>query len=123
MIASIMAAIGSAVNELREAQSLMTPAMLVLMIPLFLWLPISTSPNGLLATVTSFIPPLIPFVMILRVAGDEVIPMWQIVLSLLIGYPAMVAMVWMAARVFRVGVLMYGKPPSPVELIKWVRYS
>jgi ABC-type Na+ efflux pump permease subunit len=123
MIASIMAAIGSAVNELREAQSLMTPAMLVLMIPLMLWLPISSSPNGTLATVTSFIPPLIPFVMILRVSGDEPIPMWHVALSLAIGYPAMLAMVWMAARIFRVGVLMYGKPPSPLELIKWARYS
>ena len=123
MISSIMAAIGSAVNELREAQSLMTPAMLLLMIPLMLWLPISTSPNGTLATVTSFIPPLIPFVMILRVSGSEPIPAWQIVLSLAIGYPAMLAMVWMAARIFRVGVLMYGKPPSPLELLKWVRYS
>ena len=123
MIASIMAAIGSAVNELREAQSLMTPAMLLLMIPLMLWLPISTSPNGMLATVTSFIPPLIPFVMILRVAGSEPIPMWQILLSFGIGFPAMVGMVWMSAKIFRVGVLMYGKPPSPLELLKWVRYS
>lgn len=123
MIASIMAAIGSAVNELREAQSLMTPAMLLLMIPLMLWLPISTSPNGMLATVTSFIPPLIPFVMILRVAGSEPIPVWQILLSFAIGFPAMVAMIWTSAKIFRVGVLMYGKPPSPLELLKWVRYS
>lgn len=123
MIASIMAAIGSAVNELREAQSLMTPAMLLLMIPLMLWLPISTSPNGMLATVTSFIPPLIPFVMILRVAGSEPIPTWQILLSFGIGFPAMIGMIWLSAKIFRVGVLMYGKPPSPLELIKWVRYS
>jgi ABC-type Na+ efflux pump permease subunit len=123
MIASIMAAIGSAVNELREAQSLMTPAMIVLMIPLMLWLPISNSPNGTLATVTSFIPPLIPFVMVLRVTGDEPIALWQIIVSLAIGYPAMVGMIWLAARVFRVGVLMYGKPPSPLELLKWMRYS
>jgi ABC-2 type transport system permease protein len=123
MISSIMAAIGSAVNELREAQSLMTPAMLILMIPLMLWLPISDSPNGTLATVTSFIPPLIPFVMILRIAGSEPIPTWQIIASLAIGYPAMIAMIWMAARIFRVGVLMYGKPPSPLELLKWVRYA
>lgn len=123
MIASIMAAIGSAVNELREAQALMTPAMLLLMIPMMLWLPISDSPNGMLATVTSFIPPLIPFVMILRVTGSEPIPAWQIIASLIVGYGSMFAMIWMAAKIFRVGVLMYGKPPSPVELIKWLRYS
>jgi ABC-2 type transport system permease protein len=123
MIAAIMAAIGSAVNELREAQSLMTPAMILLMIPLMLWLPISDSPNGTLATVTSFIPPLIPFVMILRATGSEPIPTWQIIASLIVGYPAMIAMIWMAAKIFRVGVLMYGKPPSPMELVKWMGYE
>ena len=123
MIASIMAAIGSAVNELREAQSLMTPAMLLLMIPLMLWLPISDSPNGTLATVTSFIPPLIPFVMILRVTGGEPIAQWQIIASLVVGFGSMFAMIWMAAKIFRIGVLMYGKPPSPLELIKWLRYE
>jgi ABC-type Na+ efflux pump permease subunit len=122
MIAAIMAAIGSAVNELREAQSLMTPAMIVLIIPMMLWLPISDSPNSMLATITSFIPPLIPFVMILRVTGGEPIPMWQIPVSIIIGYASMLAMIWMAAKVFRVGVLMYGKPPSPLELVKWIRY-
>lgn len=123
MIASIMAAIGSAVNELREAQSLLTPAMLLLMIPLMLWLPISDSPNGTLATVASFIPPLIPFVMILRVTGGESIPFWQIPATMLWGYVALLGMVWMSAKIFRVGVLMYGKPPSPMELLKWLRYS
>ncbi|MCI0629336.1 MAG: ABC transporter permease [Phycisphaerales bacterium] len=122
MIASIMAAIGSAVNELREAQSLMTPAMVLLMIPLMLWLPISDSPNGMLATVTSFIPPLIPFVMVLRLTGGEPIATWQIVASILVGYASMLGMIWMAAKIFRVGVLMYGKPPSPVELLRWLRY-
>ncbi len=123
MVASIMAAIGSAVNELREAQSLMTPAMMLLMIPLLLWLPISDSPNGWLATVTSFIPPLIPFVMVIRIAGTEPVAVWQILLSLGVGYAAMLVMVWAAAKIFRVGVLMYGKPPSPLELIRWLRYS
>jgi ABC-type Na+ efflux pump permease subunit len=123
MIASIMAAIGSAVNELREAQSLLTPAMILLVIPLMLWLPISDSPNSALATITSFLPPLIPFVMILRVTGSEPIPFWQIPASIIVGYASMFAMIWLAAKIFRVGVLMYGKPPSPMELIKWVRYS
>jgi ABC-2 type transport system permease protein len=123
MIAAIMAGIGSAVNEMREAQSLLGPAMMVIMIPLFLWLPISDSPNGLLATITSFIPPLTPFVMILRVNGSEPVALWQVVATLLVGYAAAVVMIWMAAKIFRVGVLMYGKPPTPIELIRWIRYS
>jgi ABC-2 type transport system permease protein len=124
MVASIMAAVGSAVSDLREAQSLIGPAMLILMVPLILWLPISDNPNGLLATVTSFVPPLTPFVMILRLSGSaEPVPAWQVAASIVWGFAMTWAMIWMASRVFRVGILMQGKPPSPMELLKWVRYS
>lgn len=122
MIATIMAAVGSAVSDLREAQALVTPAMMVLMLPMVLWLPISDSPNGMLATVTSFIPPAIPFVMMLRLAGSEPIAIWQVVLSIVVGFGSMFAMIWGGARIFRVGVLMQGKPPTPIELLKWIRY-
>ena len=124
MVAAIMAGVGSAVNELREAQSLIGPAMIILAIPWILWYPISENPNGLIATITSFIPPLIPFIMILRVTGaNEPVALWQIILSLIIGFGATVGMIWMCAKVFRVGVLMYGKPPSPIELFRWLRQS
>ena len=123
MVASIMAAIGSAVNDLRDAQSLMGPAMIILILPMILWMPITNNPESALAVVTGFIPPLIPFVMILRIAGSsEAIPIWQIVLSLTLGGLSVVAMLWMCARIFRVGVLMQGKPPSPLELLRWMRY-
>lgn len=123
MIASIMAGVGSAANDMHEAQSLVGPAMMIIMVPLMLWFPISQSPNGWLATVTSFIPPLTPFVMILRVtAANEPIALWQVLLSLVWGYGCMVGMVWLAARIFRVGVLMQGKPPTPRELLRWVAY-
>lgn len=124
MIASIMASVGSAVSDLHDAQSLIGPAMLVLMLPLVLWMPISEAPNGMLAMVTSWIPPLIPFIMILRIAssGDPV-PLWQIFGTLVAGYASVVAMIWFCSRIFRVGVLMQGKAPSPWQLIKWVRYK
>jgi ABC-type Na+ efflux pump permease subunit len=123
MIASIMAGIGSAVTEIREANSLITPAMMLLFIPLFLWPAIKDDPNGAVATVFSFIPPAIPFVMILRVTASEPVPLWQIPLTIVWGYVCVMAMIWMASKIFRVGVLMYGKPPSPLELLKWIRYS
>jgi ABC-2 type transport system permease protein len=118
-----MAAVGSAVTDIREANTLVAPLMFVVMIPLFLWLPISQSPNGGIATAFSFIPPAIPFVMILRIAADEPVPLWQVPATILWGYACTLGMVWLAARVFRVGVLMYGKPPSPVQIIKWARYA
>jgi ABC-2 type transport system permease protein len=123
MIASIMAGVGSAVSDLREAQALVTPATLILIVPFILWFPISQNPNGLLATVASFIPPMTPFAMILRITGSEPVPTWQIIATIIYGYAMMVAMVGICAKIFRVGVLMYGKPPTPLELLKWVRYS
>jgi len=123
MVASLMAAVGGAVSDIREANTLLTPVMLLMMVPLMLWLPISHDPGGPVATVFSFIPPTIPFAMILRVAADEPVPFWQIPATIAWGYLCMLAMMWMAAKVFRVGVLMYGKPPSPLELVKWLRYS
>ena len=121
--AAFMAAIGSAVNEIREAQGLMTPVMLVIMIPWILWLPISREPNSMLSTVLSFIPPLGNFVMLLRLASASPPPGWQVALAILIGAAGAVAAVWFAAKVFRVGLLMFGKPPSFGTLVRWVRMS
>ncbi len=123
MIASIMAAVGSAVSDIREANTLVAPVMLVVMIPLILWMPISQAPNGAIATAFSFIPPAIPFVMILRVAADEPVPIWQVPATVVWGYACVIGMIWMASKIFRVGVLMYGKPPTPVQLLKWLRYT
>ncbi len=123
MVAAIMAAIGSAVSDLQEAHSLVTPAMLVLFVPMILFVPVSQSPNGILAVVTSYIPVLTPFVMILRVTSAEAIPLIQILTATAVGFLGVFIMVWMAARIFRIGVLMTGKPPSPMELLKWLRYS
>ena len=123
MIASIMAAVGSAVSEIREANTLVTPVMMLLMVPWMLWMPITQSPNGTVATVCSFIPPMSPFAMILRHVAEEDIPTWQYPVSIIWGYICVLGMIWFAAKIFRVGVLMYGKPPSLLQLIKWARYS
>ncbi|MCH8260233.1 MAG: ABC transporter permease [Planctomycetes bacterium] len=123
MIASIMAAVGSAVSEIREANTLVTPVMMLLMVPWMLWMPITQSPNGMVATVCSFIPPMSPFAMILRHVAEEDIPTWQYPVSIIWGYICVLGMIWFAAKIFRVGVLMYGKPPSLLQLIKWARYS
>lgn len=124
LVGSMMAAIGSAVNELREAQSLMGVVMIVLMIPMFLWSLIIRQPNSTFAVVASMIPPMTPFVMILRLAQtSEPIPTWQIVLATAIGFAAVFVAIWAAAKIFRVGVLMYGKPPTFGTLLKWIRYA
>lgn len=125
--AGINAAIGSAVNEPREAQTLQGPVMTVIILVIYLALfatIFGDNPHSTLARVLSFIPPATPFVMALRVAqiGDPP-AMWELIATTVVGFAGMVGSVWIAAKIFRVGVLMYGQPPSLLGLIKWIRYA
>ena len=120
---ALMAAIGSAVNEMREAQTLLTPLMLLIMVPWILWMPISREPNSALAVVLSFIPPVGNFVMLLRMTSTAPPPAWQVALAITVGAAGAAAAVWFAAKVFRIGLLMFGKPPSFGTLVRWVRMA
>jgi ABC-2 type transport system permease protein len=120
-IGALMAAVGSAVNEMREAQGLQMPIMLVVMIPWILWMPISRDPNSTFATVLSFLPPVSNFVMMLRMASTSPPPLWQPLLGIVVGVGGCLAALWFAAKVFRIGLLMFGKPPNFTTLIRWAR--
>lgn len=122
-MASLMAAIGSAVNEMREAQTLMTPVIVLMMIPWLLWLPISRNPDSTLSVVLTFVPPINAFVTLLRMASTSPPPMWQVAAAIVIGLAGAWAAVWFAAKVFRIGLLMYGKPPNFATLVRWVRMA
>ena len=122
-VAAMMAAIGAAVNEMREAQALQGPVMLFMMVPWILWLPISRDPNSTLAVVLSFIPPLGNFAMLLRMTSTSPPPMWQAWLAIAVSAVAVYVALWAAAKVFRVGLLMFGKPPTFGTLIRWARMS
>jgi ABC-type Na+ efflux pump permease subunit len=121
VIGSLMMAAGSAVNDMREAQSFMMPIMIVLIVPWVLWMPISRDPNSLLSIALSFLPPINSFAMMLRMASTAPPPWWQVWLSIGIGVGSVFAAVWFAAKVFRIGLLLYGKPPSLKTLIRWAR--
>ena len=123
VIASLMAAVGAAVNELREAQTLMTPLMVIVMMPWLLWLPISRNPDSMLALVTSFLPPVNTFAMLLRITSSSPPPTGQILLSLAIGVASVLAALWFAGKVFRIGLLMHGKPPNLRTLVRWSRMA
>jgi ABC-type Na+ efflux pump permease subunit len=120
-IGAFMAAIGSAVNEMREAQAFMSPLMLVIMIPWMLWLPISRDPNSMFATILSFIPPLSNFVMMLRMSSTNPPPLWQPLLGVVVSAAGAVVALWLAGKIFRIGLLMYGKPPNFATLVRWAR--
>jgi ABC-type Na+ efflux pump permease subunit len=123
IMGSLMAAIGAAVNELREAQTMMMPVMLTVMVPWLLWLPITRDPNSTFATVISFVPPINTFTMLLRMTSTTPPPWWQVWISILIGVVSAYASLWFAAKVFRIGLLMFGKPPNFRTLIRWVRMA
>lgn len=123
IMGSLMAAIGSAVNELREAQSLMTPITLLMTIPWLFWYPISRDPNSVFATVMSFLPPMSAFAMLLRVTSTAPPPMWQVWLSIAVGSVTAVGALWFASRVFKIGLLMHGRPPNFATLLKWARQA
>ncbi len=121
MIASLFVAVGSACNTIKEAQNLMAPLSMLLAVPLILSMVTLQDPNGKLATIASFIPPFTPFVMMTRVASVPPPPVWQIPATLgLLAISTWLA-VRLAARVFRVGILLYGQPPSIKELWRWIR--
>ena len=122
-IASLMAAAGAAVNEMREAQTLITPIMMLIMLPWLLWMPIQRAPNSSFATIASFVPGINPFVMAIRLGGSEPTPAWQVPVSMAVGIAGAVFCGWAAGKIFRIGVLMYGKPPNFKTLVKWVRMA
>jgi len=120
MLGSIMAALGSTCNDAKEAQSVTMPAMAPLMVPLFLIVPIATQPVSGFATALSLIPIFTPIVMTLRVSTTATIPAWQPWVGL-VGVTAFALLaVWVGGRIFRVGILMQGKPPHLPSMIRWV---
>jgi ABC-type Na+ efflux pump permease subunit len=121
VIGAMMMTVGAVVNDMREAQSMMMPIMLLIMLPWIFWLPISREPNSAFSTAVSFIPPVNTFTMLLRMTSSTPPPYWQVWLSIAIGIASVVGVVWCAAKVFRIGLLMFGKPPDMATMIRWVR--
>ena len=120
---SLMVSVGAVVNDMREAQSLMMPLMLVLTFPFWVWFPISQNPNSTFATAISFMPPINTFAMLIRLTSTSPPPWWQVWASIGIGAFGVVAALWFAAKIFRIGLLMYGKPPNVATLIRWARQA
>ena len=121
LYSAIFAAIGSSVDSVQDAQQLQTPVMMPIIISIFVMMTIFNDPNSPVAVWCSYIPFTSPIVMMARIPCG--IPTWEIVLSLGILYASFVVMVWLAAKIYRVGIFMYGKKPSFKELWKWMRYK
>jgi ABC-2 type transport system permease protein len=119
LYAAVLVGIGSVCSTLKEAQNLVAPVTIVLILPLIAMIPIMQSPNGTLAKVMTFIPPFTPFVMMNRAAGPP--EPWEYVVSTALLVVTILIAFWAAAKVFRVGILMTGKPPRVREILRWLR--
>lgn len=123
LLSSILAAIGSACNTLREAQSLMGPITMVLILPMVGWFYFAQHPEATVSVVLSFIPPITPMIMILRIAANPDLAFMQILASIVLLAASVPIVMWGSAKVFRTGILMYGKSPKLGELLRWLRYK
>ncbi|MEM1043539.1 MAG: ABC transporter permease [Bacteroidota bacterium] len=119
---SLFAAVGSAVEQESDAQSLQTPLYIPIILPA-LFLPfIADNPDAPMSVVLSLVPFFSPILMVVRAAATDV-PFWQMALALTLLAAAFVGTIWLASRIYRVGILMYGKKASFRDLARWVRYA
>lgn len=121
LYSAMYAAIGACVNTLQEAQNLLFPVMMPIIGAMVSFPIIMRDPDGTLSIVLSLLPPLAPLLMFLRVATVPT-PLWQIGLSIVLLLLAIGFVNWVAARIYRVGILMYGKRPTFPEMLRWVRH-
>lgn len=115
---SIFLVVGASVNELKEAQSLLLPVWLVLMAPVMVWFVAVRDPNGLVATTLSFFPPSCPMTMVLRLASGTTIPSWQPVAGAVVMLLSTSIMVYLAGRIYRVGLLRTDGVRSILQLLR-----
>lgn len=120
LYAAMFAAVGSAVDNPQDAQQLQTPIMLPIIIGLFVMLSVINDPTSSLAFWFSMIPFTSPIVMMARIPYE--IPMWEVAVSAIVLYATFIVVVWGAAKIYRVGILMHGNKPSLKELWKWMKY-
>lgn len=121
LFAALFAAIGASVNESQDSQQFMMPIILIFVFALYAGMFSMENTDGPLALWCSFIPFTSPIVMMVRLPFD--IPIWQVVLSLAILYATAFAIVWVSAKIYRIGILMYGKKPTFKDMLKWVKAS
>jgi ABC-2 type transport system permease protein len=117
---SLYMAVGAACSELKDAQSLMMPVMILSMLPAFCWTMILNNPNGPASVGLSLFPPATPFLMLLRMLLQPSPPAWQVGLSVVLTTLTSLACVWAAGKVFRTGILMQGKAATLGEMARWV---
>lgn len=121
LYASIFAAIGSAVDSQEDTQQFMAPVTIFMIFALYAGIYSMENPDGPLAFWCSMVPFTSPIVMMVRIPFE--IPLWEKLLSVSLLYASAIGIVWISAKIYRVGILMYGKKPSIKEMVKWIKYK
>ncbi|HJZ67429.1 MAG TPA: ABC transporter permease, partial [Blastocatellia bacterium] len=122
LFATLYALVGSTVSSEEEAQQAQMPVTMLLVVPMLIFNMIIANPTSSASVVVSMVPFFAPTLMMMRIAVVNP-PLWQILGSIAILLATILGCVWIAARIYRVGILMYGKRPSIAELGRWLRYS
>jgi ABC-2 type transport system permease protein len=121
LYSSFYAAIGAAVDNETDSQQFLLPIIMPLILAVYIgFFTVINNPHGTVATVFSMIPLTSPIVMLMRIPFG--VPWWQIAISITILFATFFFVVWFAAKIYRVGILMYGKKPTWKELYKWLKY-
>lgn len=121
LYASFFAAVGASINAQEDSSQFMMPVILIMVFGLYAALYGAENPDGPLAFYASIFPLTSPIVMMVRIPFG--VPLWQEILSLALLFTTAIFIVWMSGRIYRVGILMYGKKPTVKEILKWIRYS
>ena len=121
LYSSFYAAIGAAVDNQTDSQQFLLPIIMPLMLSVYIgFFTVINDPHGTVAVIFSMIPLTSPIVMLMRIPFG--VPLWQIAISVTLLFASFFAVVWFAAKIYRIGILMYGKKPSWGELYKWLKY-
>jgi ABC-type Na+ efflux pump, permease component len=121
LYSSLFAAVGSAVDNIQDASQLQTVIIVPIIIAMFASMSVANAPNSTLVSWMSMIPFTSPMVMMARLPFG--IPVWQTALSAIILYASISGAIWCAAKIYRVGIFMYGKKPDIREIIRWISYK
>jgi ABC-2 type transport system permease protein len=121
LYSSFYAAIGAAVDNQTDSQQFLLPIIMPLMLSVYIgFFTVMNDPHGTIAVIFSMIPLTSPIVMLMRIPFG--VPLWQIAISVTLLFGTFFSVVWFAAKIYRVGILMYGKKPTWSELYKWLKY-
>jgi ABC-2 type transport system permease protein len=122
LFSTLYAGVGAMVNSEQEAQQMMLPISLLIVPPILLMTYVITNPSSQTSVILSLVPFFAPILMLARLTV-ETPPMWQIAASIVLMILTILGMTWIVGRIYRVGILMYGKRPTLLEIIRWIRYA